>query len=242
MSTDLIKYNIFKEKFNSYKIKYKNYIILKKGLNNREDFKKDTLFFINNLKNLINYSINFDMDEDEMDEDEMDDEYEMNNDDEDDFFNLKFITNINKVERLINNDENNELLIVLEKIIYYLDNILKKKNSNEIIYLEKSIYKLQILLYIKNITKYLDIVKKNFNLYCINYNFYKNDRDFVNLVKYISLLAENYKCIYSKYHDFCDYFSNNYYKFNQIRSLVNKIKQSFILILKDHTNILKKYS
>lgn len=212
-----LNYKLFKEFYNDYNVykkKYKDYILKKREDINQDKFKNDTKNLMINLYIYIDF---------------LDDIY---------LINKKIITYITKINIFLDEFNRKELCRYLKKIFISIEITIFPINKNR----DEIEFKLETLIYIRDTTKYLDIVKKNFELYQHNYNLLKKERNFIGIINEIRLLTKNYKCIYEKYINLCDYFSNvDKNIFFEIDPLIKKHKQSFILLLEDHTTILKKY-
>lgn len=225
-----INYKLFKEFFYKYKKKYRDFIYKKSDEINEDKFKNDTNFLTYYIKKIVDFYFYLDL---------YDSDDSENNDESDLMINNKIITYVDKINYSLEEFNRDELCKYIKKIIVSIESNIFS-SSSEIENLEITVIRLKSLINIKNTTKYLDMVRKNFEIYKNNYNACKKDRNFLGIINEIRLLASNYQCIYEKYQIFKNSFSINDI-FKDIEPLINKVCDLFIVLLKEHTTFLKKY-
>ena len=232
-------YKLFKEIFYEYKKKYKDYIFQKTDDISIENFYEDTKLMITNVRKIVDFYFYIIS----LDEELSDDENNFVN--EIKLINENLIINITKINFFLEEFNRDEISKYLKKIFLVIEKniIYSIKNINKIENLEFNMFRLKTLIYLKNTTKYLDLVKKNYELHINNYYFFNQEGDFLGISNEIRLISLNYKCVYEKYNSLCEYFSHSPVKgvFDEIETLINKVKETFVNLLKDHSVTLKKY-
>ena len=236
-----LNYKLFKEFYSDFKKKYKDYIFKKNDDINEEKFKSDTKILLINIKKIIDLYHYIDFLDEEFSEESEDN---FNNDIYSE--NKKIVKYITEISSFLSEFDRQETCKYLKKLFISVESYIltSNKNRDEIQNLELTVFKLKTLIYIKNTTKYLDMVKKNFEIYQNNYEMFEKQGNFLGIVNEIRLLGTNYKCIYEKYIDLNEYFLYPIFMkhiFTDMDPLIQKLKQTFVLLLEEHTVFLKKY-